>query len=62
MLMTNMAKLRTWLVARKQRKAHERYLQERAYQQALHAQDVQESVRDAATSSGAAQQAFFGKQ
>jgi hypothetical protein len=60
--MMKMTKLRMWLTARKQRKAHERYLQERAWQQSLHSQDVQRSVRDAATSSGAAQQTFFGKQ
>jgi hypothetical protein len=60
--MKKMTKLRKWLTARNQRKARERYLQERARQQALHAQDVPGAIRAAATSSGAAQQAFFGKQ
>jgi hypothetical protein len=50
------------LAARRRRNAHQRYLRERARQDALNAHDVQQSVRDAANGSGAAQQAFYGRQ
>jgi hypothetical protein len=41
---------RLWerIVARKQRKDHERYLRERARQKALAGQDAEEGVRDTA--------------
>jgi hypothetical protein len=41
-------KLLDRLVARRQQKAHRRYLQERERQKALEGQDAQEAVRDAA--------------
>jgi hypothetical protein len=41
--MTKMTRLWKQLVARKQRRARERYLQERARQEALHARDVQDA-------------------
>jgi hypothetical protein len=41
-------KLLDRLVARRQKKAHQRYLQERERQKALQGQDAQEAVRDAA--------------
>jgi hypothetical protein len=54
-------KLRERLVARKQRKAHERYLRERARQQALQGQDVQEAIRAVSRGSAGAQQGMFGQ-
>jgi hypothetical protein len=36
------------IVARRQRKAHKRYLAERARQQALESQDAQDAIRKAA--------------
>jgi len=54
-------KLRERLVARKQRKAHERYLRERAGQQALEGQDVQEAIRGLSRGSAGAQQGMFGQ-
>jgi phage gp36-like protein len=50
------------MVARRRRKAHERYLLERARQQALEEQDTQEAIRDAARQSGATQQGMYGQQ
>jgi hypothetical protein len=41
-------KLLDRLVARRQKKAHQRYLQERERQKALQGQDAQEAVRDVA--------------
>jgi hypothetical protein len=53
-------KLLDRLVARKRRKAHERYLQEREWQQLLAEKDTEETVRDAATVWGVAGQATSG--
>jgi hypothetical protein len=50
----------TRIAARRRRKAHERYLVERARQQVLQGQDAQEAVRDAAEGSGVAQQGMYG--
>jgi len=52
-------KLRERIVARRQRKAHHRYLQERERQQALLGRDPQEAVRDVARGSGSAQQGTY---
>jgi hypothetical protein len=41
-------KVWTWLFARRQRKAHERYLLERARHKALEGQDAQGAIRDLA--------------
>jgi len=49
------------LVARRQRKAHERYLNERARQDELNKQDAQEAIRDVAGRSGATQQGMYGQ-
>ena len=49
------------IVARRQRKTHERYLRERARQDALEGQDVEEAVRAAAQRSGAGQQGIYGQ-
>jgi hypothetical protein len=54
-------KLRERLVARKQRKAHEGYMRERARQQALQGQDVQDAIRGVSRGSAAAQQGMFGQ-
>jgi len=43
-------------VARRQRKAHQRYVRERAREQGLQGQDVQEAIRDVARGSAGAQQ------
>ena len=56
-----MGKLRERLVARKQRKAHERYLREGARQQALQGQDIQEAIRGLSRGSAGAQQGMFGQ-
>ena len=53
-------KLLDRLSARRRRKAHERYVSERARQQELEGQDVEEAVRDAARGSGTAQQGMYG--
>ncbi|MGZ4419020.1 MAG: hypothetical protein ACXVRV_12715 [Gaiellaceae bacterium] len=45
---------------RGQRQAHERYLAERARQEALAQQDVEEAIRNVATRSGANQQGVYG--
>jgi hypothetical protein len=47
-------------LARRQRKAHEAYLKERARQRALTGLDTEQEIRDVATGSGAAQQGMFG--
>jgi hypothetical protein len=47
-------------VARRHRKAHERHLAERARQQALAGQDVEEAVRNAAQGSAGVQQGMYG--
>jgi hypothetical protein len=49
------------LVERRQRKAHERYLGERARQRELEGQDAQEAVRRVAQRSGASQQGMYGQ-
>jgi len=46
---------------RRQRKAHRRYLLERARQEALQGQDPQQAVRDTAQRSGGAQQGMYGQ-
>lgn len=56
-----MGKLQERLVARKQRKAHERYLRERARQQALQGKDVQEAIRGVSRGSAGAQQGMLGQ-
>jgi hypothetical protein len=53
-------KLWAWIVARRRRKAHERYLQERARQRALTGIDAQQEIRDVSVGSAAAQQGMFG--
>jgi len=50
-------KLREMLVARRRRKAHERYLQEREWQLMLAQKDTEETMRDAAMIWGVAGQA-----
>ena len=45
---------------RRRRKAHQRYLDERARQKQLSGQDAEEAVRTAAQGSGAAQQGMYG--
>ena len=49
------------LVARRRRKAHERYLRERDRQQELSGQDPQEAVKRVAQSAGASQQGMYGQ-
>jgi hypothetical protein len=49
-----------WFAARRRRKAHERYLREREWQQTLAARDTAETVEDAATMWGVAGQATSG--
>ena len=46
--------------ARRRRKAHERYLQEREWQRMLAEKDTAETIRDAATMWGVAGQATSG--
>ena len=48
------------LTARRRRKAHERYLQERDWQRLLAERDTSETVKDAATMWGVAGQATSG--
>jgi hypothetical protein len=45
---------------RRRRKAHQRYLDERARQKQLSGQDAEEAVRAAAQGSGTAQQGMYG--
>jgi hypothetical protein len=49
-------KIRERLVARRARKAHERYLEECERQQRLQSQDVQKAVREVTTWAGGNQQ------
>jgi hypothetical protein len=53
-------KVWAWYIARRQRKAHEAYLKERARQRALNGLDTEQEMRDVATGSAAAQQGMFG--
>jgi hypothetical protein len=48
------------LTARRRRKAHERYLQEREWQRMLAERDTSETIKDAATMWGVAGQATSG--
>jgi hypothetical protein len=48
------------LVARRRRKAHERYLDEREWQRLLAEKDTEQTIRDAATVWGVAGQATSG--
>jgi hypothetical protein len=49
------------LKARRQRKAHQLYLKERAWQESLRGRDAQEAVHAAALGTGASQQVFVGQ-
>jgi hypothetical protein len=49
------------VVARRRRKAHERYLRERDRQRELEGQDAQEAVRRVSQRSGASQQGMYGQ-
>jgi len=53
--------MKVWkqLVARRQRKAHERYLRERARQRELEGQDVEEAIRGGSLRSGGNMQGGF---
>ena len=51
---------KTWLLTRRRRKAHARYLAEKAHQESLHGRDAQEDIRSAATESAVAQQSMYG--
>jgi hypothetical protein len=51
----------TRITARRQKKAHERYLWERARQKALQDDDVQQAIRDVAQGSAASQQGMYGQ-
>jgi hypothetical protein len=53
-------KLLDRVVARRRRKEHERYLQEREWQRVLTEKDTEETIRDAATVWGVAGQATPG--
>jgi hypothetical protein len=53
-------KLLDRLTARRRRKAHERYLQEREWQRMLAERDTSETIKDAATMWGVAGQATSG--
>jgi hypothetical protein len=53
--------LRKRMLERQQRKAHRRYLLERAREKALSGQDPLQAVRDVSRSSGAAQQGMYGQ-
>jgi len=53
-------KLLDRLTARRRRKAHERFLQEREWQRMLAERDTSETVKDAATMWGVAGQATSG--
>jgi hypothetical protein len=53
-------KLLDKLTARRRRKAHERYLQEREWQRLLAEKDTEQTIRDAATVWGVAGQATSG--
>jgi hypothetical protein len=51
----------TRITASRQKKAHERYLRERARQKALQDDDVQQAIRDVAQGSAASQQGMYGQ-
>ena len=53
--------LRKRMLERQQRKAHRRYLLERAREKALEGQDPLQAVRDVARRSGGAQQGMYGQ-
>jgi hypothetical protein len=53
--------IRSRLVARRQRKAHRRYLAERQRQRELEGRDAQDSVREVARGSAGAQQGMYGQ-
>ena len=53
-------KLLDRLTARRRRKAHERYLQEREWQRMLAEKETSETIKDAATMWGVAGQATSG--
>jgi hypothetical protein len=53
-------KLLDRLTARRRRKAHERFLQEREWQRMLAEKDTSETIKDAATMWGVAGQATSG--
>jgi hypothetical protein len=53
--------IRKRMLERKQRKAHRRYLLERAHQETLAGQDPLQAVRDVARGSGVAQQGMYGQ-
>jgi hypothetical protein len=53
-------KLLDRLTARRRRKAHERYLQDREWQRMLAERDTSETIKDAATMWGVAGQATSG--
>jgi len=53
-------KLLDRLSARRRRKAHERFVQERERQRELSGRDAQETVSEAARGSAAAQQGMYG--
>ena len=57
----NPIRMKVWkqLVARRQRKAHERYLRERARQRELEGQDVEEAIRGGSLRSGGNMQGGF---
>jgi hypothetical protein len=48
-------------MARRQRKAHQRHVKERARQEALRGQDAQEAIRDVVQGSAGAQQGMYGQ-
>lgn len=53
--------IRKRMLERKQRKAHRRYVLERARQEALSGQDPLQAVRDVSRRSGGAQQGMYGQ-
>ena len=54
-------KLWAWYTARRKRKLHEQYLQERARQRALTGVNTEQEMRHVSTGSAAAQQSMFGQ-
>ena len=53
-------KLWQWVIARHQGKERMRYLRERARQEALTGQDVEEGIRDTTRASTVVQQGLYG--
>jgi hypothetical protein len=53
--------IRSRLVARRQRRAHQRYVAERERQRDLQGRDAQDAVRDVARGSAGAQQGMYGQ-